>query len=907
MIPFLPYQFSRLIYRNLEGPLNSPSTEKPLKSPESSRNTAVTSAEKLSPKEKMEILQRYRATKQRIDAAQKKLDQCSIILQEIPAGDQLRVKAEKLCAEASGLLHGIARDFPQNLETSEDLERAYTQMDVQRREAFLSVLAEHGIDASNVFQELFRFQGHDASKILKYIEDFEKIGVSREDALKFLSDPLCYRDIMKSLRAMKKAGTEDHFYDIYAISLKRPPGPHNFDVIRHEIESLKEIGVSGPLAIRFLQAPYRGLFSSLCLDLRYAQRLGIAFEEIPDLLLALEGDFLAPSLPQLMSRMQESGVTTDLAAIYRISKKFEGEFGYKLIQERLLPFQKTGMSDTALSRIFLSDIDPQKFLGYLEKFPKGMSLKTDEILRLYEIDPNPELIPKIHANSDFFDKYKTEFEQKAFDFVNLHLLMEVIESRSCPADMHSRILDIFNRMHSKGIVSPRQIIILTKLNFSDDQITPVVLNQSLLNADPIVAVQFIEGLASIHFSPDDIFSAWNRDTPDTALQSMRNAIRFDRECRESGSQIFKSALFGSSSSNKNSLFSFLEVYYSQYSEFPEIKIFLEHVRSHSLTVTFENLQYFLKDQTLPLSLQVYRVLQNNDVALALKIGRNLFYQGFISVPEKSVLEQKIQELQAFQTETDNIEIFKGRNVVLVRNRELWGEDSSIQGLAPEVIGKRRFGSPEMADALERAAGSDGSFVVEGLSDEKPTAEQLLALKEKILERIRTTRPPMTFYFDGHGGPDALYFNNGGIQGDRPSGTITDYLTSDEIAQAIAYRVKKFPDQKDQLAHDIYIFSSCYNHNFIRAVYEKNQQFSGVQPITIGNSEYGQFGFNSSSFSESVSHSVFGLGSDSQNIGDVRNNEKKYTYSDFTIYVPNQSGEPQQVVENEQGSDQNIES
>ena len=108
--------------------------------------------------------------------------------------------------------------------------------------------------------------------------------------------------------------------------------------------------------------------------------------------------------------------------------------------------------------------------------------------------------------------------------------------------------------------------------------------------------------------------------------------------------------------------------------------------------------------------------------------------------------------------------------------------------------------------------------------------------------------------------------------------------------------KNFPEKRAELSKDVYIFHSCFNHNFIRKVLERN---TGVQPIMMGESEYGQYGFSKEVVGpkEDLLYAVIGAGgtgSRESTVKTVMDDQRFYKTSNFTIYVPGDD-KPQQII------------
>lgn len=329
---------------------------------------------------------------------------------------------------------------------------------------------------------------------------------------------------------------------------------------------------------------------------------------------------------------------------------------------------------------------------------------------------------------------------------------------------------------------------------------------------------------------------------------------------------------------------------------PEMQAFASAMIKRLYYTDFSNIMGFVSDPSIQISLEVYKNSDTKNVEGALRFGRSLYYQGLKALPDKATLEMKMKKFNEVQAAADNIKIFEGRNVVFLANGERW--DGNDWGFKK---GEARFDNEERKNALEKSIGTSGSKSFIAPASESPTVDDLQGVKNNALERIITTPPPMTFMFDGHGGQDKLYINNGKIIGTKPEGKDIDSISAKELAGAISKRKEKFP--KEALARDIYIYACCFNHNFMRNVYAEIKALGGVAPIAIGESEYGQYGFSDMDKFKNM----YKFGELGTTIGSIRENEEKYMSSNFTIYVPDENGDIFQVVMGEKDTDNNIKS
>jgi hypothetical protein len=291
---------------------------------------------------------------------------------------------------------------------------------------------------------------------------------------------------------------------------------------------------------------------------------------------------------------------------------------------------------------------------------------------------------------------------------------------------------------------------------------------------------------------------------------------------------------------------------------------------------------FGADPSLPICLKVYKNMEKKDVEEALRFGRTLYYQGIKILPDKVPLEKMMKNYKEGQASADKIKIFEGRNVVFVANGEMRWDGKA-------------FADESKQKDLKGSIGAKGTKSFYSPSDQ-PTFDELKKVKEDVLEAVITTPPPMTFFFDGHGGPDALYINNGQlVGGELVRNDDMDTISFKELAVAITKRKEKFSG--DALDKDIYINAGCFNHTFIRNLYAEIKVLGGVAPITIGEAEYGQVG----SGNKAKYKNMYQLGTLGTTIGNLRENQDNWE-TNFTVYVPDAQGRPVQVVKGEDGQE-----
>lgn len=306
--------------------------------------------------------------------------------------------------------------------------------------------------------------------------------------------------------------------------------------------------------------------------------------------------------------------------------------------------------------------------------------------------------------------------------------------------------------------------------------------------------------------------------------------------------------------------------------------FAKYVIDRTSNVDMETFSNFWTDPALETCILAYKQLPDKDVSKALKIGRAIFLSGFQGEVTAETVQQYNDNIEQGITELQDVPLFEGSNVLLVSNNETWEN------------GKKRFGTQNMVDGLTQSVGKDGN--AEHLTVEEPTPEELAKLKTQVLDKIAKTKPPFRFVFDGHGLEDKLILNNAEQGEDLKE---YQYISTEELANAIIQRYENFQGREDELKHDVYILSSCMNHTFIRNAMQIVQS-KNIGAIFLGESEYGQYAFSQRKWNREASKVVLGIGESGVTLGGVIAREKTYTASDYTIYAPNQGGKFQQLAD-----------
>lgn len=310
---------------------------------------------------------------------------------------------------------------------------------------------------------------------------------------------------------------------------------------------------------------------------------------------------------------------------------------------------------------------------------------------------------------------------------------------------------------------------------------------------------------------------------------------------------------------------------------PELIKLMVFVFKKTTEIRDGNIDSFLKEPALPLCEKTMKL--TNDPALALKIGRNLYLEGFPLTGEitPDLFATKVAELKELQEKLASINIWEGANVVIAANNETWPN------------GSIRFMRPEVESAIKKSVGLRDKVpkgnVETVRANPQSTSQELIDKKNHIINAIRNTPPPFRFVFDGHGVERELVLHNG-------SGIV---ISTKDLGEAIAARKQKFAEK--DLARDLYILSSCFSHNFQRDTMLEIQKNNGTMPIFIGEPEMGQFGFTSDTPETDMMTTVLGAGKRNVNLKYAMEHERDYGLADLSIYIPGKKSFPQQVVKN----------
>ncbi len=284
------------------------------------------------------------------------------------------------------------------------------------------------------------------------------------------------------------------------------------------------------------------------------------------------------------------------------------------------------------------------------------------------------------------------------------------------------------------------------------------------------------------------------------------------------------------------------------------------------------------------------------------------------------IEATYKEIRDIQDRFGDVPLFQDRNVILAAHNERWDIG---------LFGKERFGTAATRRAIDRESRTFSFH--QGEED----LGSLLETKASLLEAIRNTPPPMTFYFDGHGNSHSIALSDGQVSDEGFVQTENSCgISSRELAEALGTRRAKFPElnSSDPNMEDLLIISSCHSHDFILDVNNRLQRSQSSLPIAISSTEFGQYSYSDvgakygGSFdAETIGlerirdvgflgslfrQGIFGAPASyvynqlrgntfSPTVGTVIDNEDKTENSNPSVFVPDSTEEPIQISRNGQ--------
>lgn len=859
-------------------------------------------APKISEKEKEK-------TEKRISELKTRLAKCPELISNLPEG-QIKEAAKEKYKEAKKLLEEASKDL-KNLVLN-TIEKIANNLEEQEK------------------------------KMTQRAEDLQKIGVSEEYAKKYLSDNRCRANealgLDKMVAFLLEANTlgvnpDDAFNmwrNVWESSMKE-------DELVGIIKEMKEYGI-----IDHFYAIYKEVNTKKLNYLKTAiilREINISPEEL-NRFYGRNSGVDAQELVQVINAMQRQGISKNFYDIYNVSTLIVNP-NYQRIAS-FLEFKKDNKQFNDIVEMYSLKGSTETIKAYMKTFIETYSSKTNEnilasAVEAYKTEPSidkamsyiaflesrgidglknfrvlHELLPDIKDIEKIPKADIAALEAIGLDKVSAIILAKEKPKDAIPLEGGPWGVENFAATFSRPNMKDGEIGILYLLSNGDVANAKNMLKANNGYIDEILkggnnALLFINIMKKIDMDNNAILVIWSarsgiRNNAVKSASNIENFLKYLPTAKSDNTLDLLNAADSYAKFEPTEIKGFLDYVFSRQksplldlkntlndSTLPTgIKTLINNATSEYKQIPLKNLATFLEDPTLPLSIEILKTLGTNDREMALQIGRSLYYQGITVLPDKKILELKIKIWEKLQTSVDQEKLWEGTNVVSVHNNEKW------LGL------KSRFHTEEDEENLRTSIGPNGNLTSFEAS-RTPTAEELHQLKTDVLHKVETTPPPMRFYFSGHGGPDALYLTHGQIKdGKIDEGQFhgVNHIDSEELATAVAKRSKNFPDQLDWLKTDTYMFSSCMNNQFMRNFYAKIKDQGGIAPRSIGESEYGQNSFTTNPMVADKHASIYGFGKTGTTFGDVRKNERNYKYSNITIYVPNQEGQPQQIAKAE---------
>ncbi len=283
----------------------------------------------------------------------------------------------------------------------------------------------------------------------------------------------------------------------------------------------------------------------------------------------------------------------------------------------------------------------------------------------------------------------------------------------------------------------------------------------------------------------------------------------------------------------------------------------------------------------------------------MRVCRGMYVAGAESTEEnfKLVLSNIVETIN--NPEIRNQELFTGRNVAVFANNETLPD--SLQ----EKYGTdERFAPVGMIDAIQDQAPFDVS-----LFKPENNIQSINENYQKFTDYV-VSRENLTVFFDAHGE------NNGYIyfQGEMPDGAMTkeDRATFEHTAHlyhvGLAYLLEERYVSNEIKDTPIFIFNSCFAHDFARDLYPEIMAINekkGIEiplPIIITSAEYGQVGLSDlgNKYGSEFAEVVFSK--KNVKIEDILNIEfKRKTPTNISVFAPFQTEEGKrtylQIAEN----------
>jgi len=297
-------------------------------------------------------------------------------------------------------------------------------------------------------------------------------------------------------------------------------------------------------------------------------------------------------------------------------------------------------------------------------------------------------------------------------------------------------------------------------------------------------------------------------------------------------------------------------------------------------------------------------LSNYSMEIKMIIARNLFFNDLEVTTENINKEYKRYDEKIKDVKISNIQIFKWRNIIFTAHNENVDEDDIKKY---NIKDKEKFWKKVSIESIKKHWGK-----IAKIYHPEDKQKALKDARMDTLNALETTDYPMTFIFDWHWWPDWLYLSDWDfIWSDKQ--TISEKNDTIKISvQDIANSLISRSKNKENLNNDkdILIFSSCFNHTFIRKLYKilNNYNKKIIEnwsndklvklPITIWESEYNQFWYSNdvNTYWSKFFEKWLGLGNTDEEITvwNINKNQWKLKISNISIFIPDENNIQMQI-------------
>ena len=311
---------------------------------------------------------------------------------------------------------------------------------------------------------------------------------------------------------------------------------------------------------------------------------------------------------------------------------------------------------------------------------------------------------------------------------------------------------------------------------------------------------------------------------------------------------------------------------------------------------------FLKDPAIK---NIKEILKQKDllsinIETKIILVRNLYFKNKEVNSENIRIEYK--EYLKNKEKYSKIRLFKWRNVIFTAHHEDLDKEYQTKN------NKERFWRKTVINAIEN------QWWKVNIINPENNIEDLRNAKKDTLNALIKTSSPMTFVFNWHWWPDWIYLSDWDyIDWNKQSvkeQNDTIKISVDDIANALIERSKN--NELWNVEKDILIFESCYNHTFIRKLYNNlNNNNKKIKescsnenivylPITIWSSEFNQNSLSNfkSKYWNDFFEKVLDLWNkkETTTIWTVIENQDKLLSSNPSVYIPSDENIQQQIAQ-----------